>query len=487
MPPRPHLCAGCLNGFSPKDIKLRCRFCTSGFEDYTPCGTVYHPECFRAGEPFTTRRLRNEGLSFPKQATWPNFVCEACTVRKYLRRELFTLHDGFLLMLERVRLLDIISSWAKGTHASYKSKLNVIKQFEDLFGLTVLTPSEITTPKSGPEVPLMWCQEWYSLRQSTRKYDKNVQVPISFSTIRALRSAASQWLALDSLNSSATGSFMNSDKKVIHQDCRPTDGLSYQYFAKGMVERLGDQPRPSVALLDRHVRTFDEELEAMFLEATSDLQRRDIALAGFANLALWLGWLRSAECFGINWEDAHALEPLDSAQADLPTDCGMVDLRLNPVTKSDRARTADVLIAYNTRSGLSIGKWFRRAKRYRARPTGPIFCHINGTRWSSFFFRNTYLYPSLHRQRLNGDPLLAPFDGSSGNSIESRFWSLHCYRRGGRSHVSRGGIYGGHRLRTANETMVYEHARWRLRKHKVDKHYQEWTPRDRIKITLYCH
>lgn len=65
---------------------------------------------------------------------------------------------------------------------------------------------------------------------------------------------------------------MTQDKKVVHQDCRPTDSLAYQYFAKGMVERLEDQPEPSVALLDQHVRYFDAELDKMFREATSDLQ-----------------------------------------------------------------------------------------------------------------------------------------------------------------------------------------------------------------------
>ena len=467
-----------------------CTFCTSGFGSFQPFGSTYHPECFRAGQPFTTRRLRNEGLIFPKQATWPNFVCEACTVRQYLGRELTKLDDILLLMLERVRLLDIISSWAKGTHATYKSKLNVIKQFETTFSVPVLEPSPLLEPKSGPEIPLMWCQLWYSLRHTTKKYDRDVHLPISFGTVRALRSAASQWLALDALNAAPSGSYMTQEKKVVHQECRPTDGLAFQYFAKGMVERMGDQPKPSVALLDRHVRFLDSDLDQKFLRATSDLERRDIALAGLANLTLWLGWLRSGECFSINWEDSDVLKPEDSGREDLPHNSGMVTYRLNPVTKSDRARTADVIIAFETRSKLCIGKWFLRAKRYRARPTGPIFCHLDGTPWTSNFFRTTYLYPSLHRQRLLGDPFLAPFDGSPGNSIESRFWSLHCYRRGGRSHVSRGCIYGGLRLTIASKTQVYEHARWRLRKkggEKVDIHYREWTKRDRVKITLYCH
>ena len=47
-------------------------------------------------------------------------------------------------------------------------------------------------------------------------------------------------------------------------------------------------------------------------------------------------------------------------------------------------------------------------------------------------------YPLLHVQRLAGDKFLAPFDGSSPkNTIEFKFWSMHSFRRGARSHVSR--------------------------------------------------
>jgi hypothetical protein len=66
-------------------------------------------------------------------------------------------------------------------------------------------------------------------------------------------------------------------------------------------------------------------------------------------------------------------------------------------------------------------------------------------------------------------------------------WSLHCYRRGARSHVSRCGVYEQHRFRKASTTQVYEHTRWRrCRSGKVmDVIYHNWTIRDKIKLTLY--
>jgi hypothetical protein len=40
--------------------------------------------------------------------TWPNFMCEACTVRAMLDRELTGPNDWKLLCFERMRVLDIV-------------------------------------------------------------------------------------------------------------------------------------------------------------------------------------------------------------------------------------------------------------------------------------------------------------------------------------------------------------------------------------------
>jgi hypothetical protein len=98
------------------------------------------------------------------------------------------------------------------------------------------------------------------------------------------------------------------------------------------------------------------------------------------------------------------------------------------------------------------------------------------------------LYPALRAQQQDGDPYLRPFTGGPGNSLEDKFWSLHCYRRGARTHVSRGGIYGHNRLKKATNDQVYEHARWRRKRsgESIDKIYLDWIIRDRIKLTLYC-
>ena len=95
----------------------------------------------------------------------------------------------------------------------------------------------------------------------------------------------------------------------------------------------------------------------------------------------------------------------------------------------------------------------------RRLPAGhlPIFCSESGVPWTSLYFRQQFLYPCLRRLKAAGDPYLQPLDASGRNSIEARFWSLHCYRLGTRSHVSRSTIT----TLAATKDMIYEHARWR--------------------------
>jgi hypothetical protein len=117
-----------------------------------------------------------------------------------------------------------------------------------------------------------------------------------------------------------------------------------------------------------------------------------------------------------------------------------------------------------------------------------VFLHCDGSPWTSLEFRERYLYPSLRRQRMEGDPYLLTLDSHQEESLEEAFWSLGSYRNGARSHVSRTRMENGVRLRKATPEEVYEHARWRKRRNNeaIDKIYQQWTPRDRIAITHEC-
>ena len=96
-----------------------------------------------------------------------------------------------------MRLLDMLAYWSKGTHTTYQSKLRVIRRFEARHDLKILRPTPLLRPPGGPDIQLMWCQEAYSLRPSTKRFDRDVALTLTFGTIRQLRSAASQYFAWD--------------------------------------------------------------------------------------------------------------------------------------------------------------------------------------------------------------------------------------------------------------------------------------------------
>ena len=465
-----------------------------------PCQASYHTKCLAVGYPFVSRRQNGAGLCFPKVTEWATFICELCTVRAVLQRELHGARDIHLLCLERMRLLDMAHYWSKGTHVAYQPKLRVMRGFGDFYGIPgMLRTTKLKRPPVTDDIPLLWCQEAYSLREPGRRRARMNELFISYDAVRQLRSAASQFYAWDLLVSKPSAAFMNRERRVIALPCRSTDSLSYSLHAHGMKTRIGTQSHPSIPLRDRHIRALDAELNLAYLQARSPRARRRVARAGLANLILWLAWLRSSETFGLRWCDVFCLPPELGGQLDLPPNCGLLSLRLLPKTKSSRTVAADVILAYKTLSGLHPGKWYERLLALHPSPgsvatdTSPIFSHEDGTPWTSLYFRHTWLYPSLRRQRTRGDALLLAFDNRPGNTLEDKFYSLHCYRRGARSHVSKGERlllrYVTHRFRRATNDQVYMHGRWKRRRtsEAIDKMNQEWTPRDRVRITLFSH
>jgi hypothetical protein len=288
--------------------------------------------------------------------------------------------------------------------------------------------------------------------------------------------------------------YFDQQRRLILQPCRATDSLGSSLFATGIAARIGDNVNPSVALLDRHIRSLMAEIDEQYLSARTPKARRMADLAGLATLLLWLGWLRSSETFDLCWKSFTVVEPDDGPTVDLPLGCGVVGIRLGPETKSSRTKAVDLSMAHQTLSGYHLGKWFHRAHRscgldanYK-NCTSRVFAHpTTGAPWTSYFYRHECLYPSLKRQQAAGDAMLAAFDGTPGNTIEAKCWSLHCFRRGARSQVSRGGKFGRHRFRKALKSQVYEHGRWRRRRssEEIDIIYQAWTLLEQIQITLY--
>jgi hypothetical protein len=388
-----------------------------------------------------------------------------------------------------MRIVDMANAWAEGTHKVYQQKLSIIRAFENTHQFAFLGLPALHAPPITVDIPLMWIHESYSLRPSSKFSDSTV----AFATIRHLRSAASQFLGWEMSVRDPGSTFIDHQQRVLQLPCRATDNYSFNLFTKGMSGRLGTESTPATALLFRHVAYMDKTFQANYKSASSFDEKRRWAMAGTANLVLWLGWLRSTECFSLTWADVSLILPHDGPTYDLPAGIGMVLLRLLAQTKSNRTRAADVVIAFATLSGLSLGSWLRRLSfllfgtRDPPSTDMPIFCDSDGSRWTSAIFRTQFVYPCLYQLQAGGDAYLQPFTGE-GNTIADKFWALHMYRRGARTHVGRGGNHNGVPFRKASKEQLYEHGRWRLKRsaQAIDQQYNEWPYAERIFITLRC-
>jgi hypothetical protein len=396
-----------------------------------------------------------------------------------------------------MRMIDTTNSLAAGTHGVYQSKLRVIRKFEGDFGVSVLRNTPIVRPPASAAITLMWAQQSYSIQPSRRSRFKSADpvadAALSYTSIRAIRSAASLFWRLD-LQAVFPGASMldRSQRAIAVRHCSPTDELSYTMMNSGMATRLGEDSNPSKELLAVHVHFLDNKLEQLFGGPLAPTHKLEIARAGFTNSNLWCAWLRGSEHFGLRFCDVTCTHPDQGATKSLDPNVGCLEERLNPLTKASRTKTADVVIAYCTTSGLTPGVWFERLLQLEgidgtaAADSELLLCrHSNGSAWSSRYFRSTYLWPALQEQRLMGEPTLQNLDGSPGNSIPEKFWSSNSYRRGGRTHVSRKrpGC-----LRKATKEEVNEHGRWRKPRASLDmpSAYNGWSVADRVSITLQC-
>jgi hypothetical protein len=485
---------------------LVCHFATKSFELQAgkwavPCQTRYHAQCFRLSAPFTTRLSKNGGLGFTKglASVIPLFVCECCTVRKVLQRELQrTTTDAGLLAMERMRTIDMVHNWAPSTLGNYKGRLRQIRAFGQQYKCPVLPVPQLTAPPISDAIPLMWSQQHYSLQ--ARQRERFEELPdddngrVGFGSIRHLRSAAAlhhSWITM--IENPGRVILDQQSKPIAVTACRVTDDISYKLMNTGMSRRLGDKPRQAAPLLDRHIRWMDNHFDSVYRKAIKRGNidgARESATAAMCNLTAWLGWLRGGENFGINWDDLEVIFPQDSSSRDLPTGVGAILFRLLEQTKTDRTKAADVPIAFHTISGLCPGKWLFRLRKCTdpatmdpdmwQHDTSPLFRHADGRRWTSTYYRQTYLIPLLHQQRTEGDKYLGQF-----KNLADAFWSLHCYRSGGRSHVS---VKRPLCWRKADNSEVNEHGRWRKKKENesMAERYRQWTLRDRLMVTYLC-
>jgi len=480
-----------------------CNFRTRGFpildgdgaflEHMQPCGVQYHAGCVRAGPPFETRLEGGKGLTMPTLPVEPSFVCELCQVRAIVGRELrCTSADIQLLCFERVRLIDFRCSWQHSTLKKYGTYLRYLDAFGSRYGARVLKPTLYAAPPTTESIPLHWAQLNYSLR-TNRKGER-----IKYGTIRPLRSAANMYYMVE--NQVARPAQAMKVKNQVHffTHVSPPDQALVTFCNKGMERRHGSKSKPSWALSYVHIKWINDCLESAWEKNRhSPVQLHNICMAGVANLEGYLGWLRASECFekrGLHYGDFYVVTPPRAgATRGLPPNVGTVEVTLLEETKNNHVAVADVVVAYTTLSGLSLGRWVDRLRDFTPHQPGRLFSSPMYPEFNSAVFRVHFAWPLLHAMKLHGEPTLQNFGDAVGTRIRDHVYSFHSWRRAGRSRVSRAARHNepcppGSRQASSQE--IYEHARWEaVRSNRVEdmpSHYNQWELIDRVALTLCC-
>jgi hypothetical protein len=276
-------CVGCDTPFMTKRPRQHaCNFLARGFPFLShgwalPCGVGYHADCIQAGEPFRTRLSDQKGLVCPVIPHHPHFTCELCQVRAMLDRELLPIAaDLQLLLLERLRIIDTASWWAKRTVTKYKPSLDFLSRFGSRYSIHMLVATIIRRPSRSESISLIWAQLLYSLRVN------NDGERIKFGSIRALHSAASVFYSLD--QQAMFPGRLRRDKKrnELCASVAPHDAVLATFATKGIARRLGSQSQSSWALSYVHLKYINSELRSAYGLASDPTTRHELACAGFA-------------------------------------------------------------------------------------------------------------------------------------------------------------------------------------------------------------
>jgi hypothetical protein len=121
----------------------------------------------------------------------------------------------------------------------------------------------------------------------------------------------------------------------------------------------------------------------------------------------------------------------------VPVSPSALTLNLLEETKSDPCQVADVVLAYTTLLGLSPGYWAHLVNKYPPERPTALFSTSDTPVWDSRHFREVYAWPLLEEMRAQGEPSLQIFSADKGGRIQDKVYSIHSWRRAGRSRTSR--------------------------------------------------
>jgi len=172
------------------------------------------------------------------------------------------------------------------------------------------------------------------------------------------RSALSAFCAWTTAIFSPSSMYRDQERRVVSSPVvSPSDKILCRMTATGMASRLGVEFRQSQALVQRHIQ-WNQSFRKQQLHTTVKLvDQYDLTSAICMEIIAWLGWLRASKIFQLRTTDVVLVPPDQHLRYELPTKVGVVLLQLLPSAKSSRNKRVDIVIAWTTSSGLSLGYW----------------------------------------------------------------------------------------------------------------------------------
>jgi hypothetical protein len=172
------------------------------------------------------------------------------------------------------------------------------------------------------------------------------------------------------------------------------------YHPKGMERCLGSHLKPSWTLSHIHIKWIDDCLDTAWHNAPTRADSHNISIAGFANSMFYLGWLQGGELFDAALEDILVTPPDEAATRGLPPGIGTFKFSLLLETKSDPSKTANIVVAFSTLSGLSLGKWASQLKDHDSFIPGHHFLSKDFLIWTSRIFCEKCAWPLVEAMRV---------------------------------------------------------------------------------------
>jgi hypothetical protein len=424
----------------------------------------------------------------------PHYACELCQVRAVRNAELaWSAPMVVLLMLEWMRQIDVLNAWTANTFKKYGPYIRWMRTFGQRFGVDPLRTTALTRPLDSTAIPLVWAELLYSLRTLVGRAGERRR--ILYNTVRGLHSAAA-WYHSMHLSYAYPARVMRDcfQRGMILDFVSPTEEALTTLSHPGMARRMGTFAKMSWALSPNHIHMIDKGLDALWRAARllgSLDEMHEIACAGVVNLAAYLGWERSGDIFSSAPDAMEAMHPRDGATRNLPPGIGAVEHTLLTETKSDPTLVADFVVAYTTLSGLSLGTWLERLQSFAPYDPETLFPTSRTPEWTSRHFRVNFAIPILERHRRKGEPTLSMFSDERGNRMIDKIYSIHSWRRAGRSKVSRVPRHDEPRpkgSRKASPEEVYEHGHWEKKQdnESMPRRYNQWDLSDRICVSYVC-